>query len=42
MERVGVSTGVPNIPAIRLYESIGFEIVNQYLDYVKEIVDVSG
>ncbi len=35
MERVCVSTGVSNIPAIRLYESIGFEIVNQYLDYVK-------
>jgi ribosomal protein S18 acetylase RimI-like enzyme len=35
MDRVCVSTGVSNIPAIRLYESIGFEIVNQYLDYVK-------
>jgi mycothiol synthase len=35
MERVCVSTGVSNIPARRLYESIGFEIVNQYLDYVK-------
>jgi GNAT superfamily N-acetyltransferase len=35
MERACVSTGVSNIPAIRLYQSIGFEIVNQYLDYVK-------
>lgn len=35
MERACISTGVSNIPAIRLYESIGFEIVNQYLDYVK-------
>ncbi len=35
MERACVSTGVSNIPAIRLYESVGFEIVNQYLDYVK-------
>jgi mycothiol synthase len=35
MDRVCVSTGVPNIPAIRLYESVGFEVVNQYLDYVK-------
>jgi ribosomal protein S18 acetylase RimI-like enzyme len=35
MDRVCVSTGVSNIPAIRLYGSIGFEIVNQYLDYVQ-------
>lgn len=35
MERVCVSTGVSNIPAIRLYQSVGFEIMNQYLDYVK-------
>jgi ribosomal protein S18 acetylase RimI-like enzyme len=35
MERACVSTGVSNIPAIRLYQSIGFEIMNQYLDYVK-------
>ena len=35
MDRACVSTGVSNIPARRLYESIGFEIVNQYLDYVK-------
>jgi len=35
MDRVCISTGVSNVPAIRLYKSIGFEIVNQYLDYVK-------
>jgi ribosomal protein S18 acetylase RimI-like enzyme len=35
IQRTCVSTGVSNIPAIRLYESVGFEIVNQYLYYVK-------
>jgi ribosomal protein S18 acetylase RimI-like enzyme len=35
MERVSVSTGVSNTPALRLYESIGFKVVNKYLDYVK-------
>ena len=35
MNRVCVSTGVSNVPAKQLYESIGFEIVNRYLDYVK-------
>jgi ribosomal protein S18 acetylase RimI-like enzyme len=35
MDRVCISTGVSNVPAIRLYESVGFEIVNQYLDYVR-------
>jgi ribosomal protein S18 acetylase RimI-like enzyme len=35
MERACVSTGVRNLPAIRLYESIGFKTVNQYLDYTK-------
>jgi ribosomal protein S18 acetylase RimI-like enzyme len=34
MERVCVSTGVRNTPAKNLYQSIGFKIVNQYLDYV--------
>jgi mycothiol synthase len=34
MKRVSVSTGVSNTPAIRLYESVGFRIVNQYLEYV--------
>lgn len=35
MNRVCVSTGVSNTAAIRLYESIGFKIVNRYLEYVK-------
>ena len=35
MERACVSTGVSNTPARNLYESIGFKIVNKYLDYVK-------
>jgi mycothiol synthase len=35
MDRVCVSTGVSNTPALRLYESIGFRIVNRYLDYVQ-------
>jgi ribosomal protein S18 acetylase RimI-like enzyme len=35
MDRVCVSTGVSNTPALRLYESLGFKMVNKYLDYVK-------
>ena len=35
MNRVSVSTGVSNTPAIRLYESVGFKIVNTYLEYIK-------
>jgi len=35
MNRVSVSTGVTNTPAIRLYESVGFRIVNKYLEFVK-------
>jgi ribosomal protein S18 acetylase RimI-like enzyme len=35
MDRMCISTGVSNTPAIRLYESIGFKIVNKYLEYVK-------
>lgn len=35
MNRVCISTGVSNTPATRLYESIGFKIVNQCLDYVQ-------
>ena len=34
MNRVSVSTGVSNEPALRLYESVGFRIVNQYIEYV--------
>ncbi len=33
MDRVCVSTGVSNVSAKQLYQSIGFEIVNRYLDY---------
>jgi mycothiol synthase len=36
MDRVCVSTGDSNTPALRLYESIGFKIVNKYLEYVKK------
>ena len=35
MDRVCVSTGITNTPARNLYESIGFRIVNKYLDYAK-------
>ncbi len=35
MDRVCISTGESNTPARRLYESIGFEIVNKYLEYEK-------
>jgi len=35
MDRVCVSTGVSNAPALRLYESVGFKIVNRYLEYAK-------
>jgi mycothiol synthase len=38
MNRVCISTGISNTPARQLYESIGFTVVNQYLDYVKEAV----
>jgi ribosomal protein S18 acetylase RimI-like enzyme len=37
MNRVCISTGISNTPALRLYESVGFKIVNKYLDYVKEL-----
>jgi ribosomal protein S18 acetylase RimI-like enzyme len=35
MDRACVSTGETNTPARRLYESVGFRVVNRYLDYVK-------
>jgi mycothiol synthase len=35
MDRVCVSTGSTNLPALRLYESVGFKIVNEYLEYLK-------
>jgi ribosomal protein S18 acetylase RimI-like enzyme len=37
MDRVCVSTGETNTPARRLYESVGFRVVNRYLDYVKPV-----
>jgi GNAT superfamily N-acetyltransferase len=37
MERVCISTGISNTPARNLYESIGFRVVNQYLDFTKPI-----
>jgi mycothiol synthase len=37
MDRVSVSTGVSNEPAIRLYESVGFKIVNQYNEYLRPV-----
>jgi ribosomal protein S18 acetylase RimI-like enzyme len=36
MDRVCVSTGFSNEPAQNLYRSVGFEIVNCYLDYTKK------
>jgi GNAT superfamily N-acetyltransferase len=33
MNRVCISTGISNTPALNLYESIGFKVVNRYLDY---------
>ena len=35
MDRVCISTGVSNVPARQLYGSIGFKVVNRYLDYVR-------
>jgi ribosomal protein S18 acetylase RimI-like enzyme len=37
MDRACISTGVSNMPARRLYESVGFRVVNQYLDYVQAV-----
>ncbi len=37
MNRVCVSTGLTNLPAIRLYESVGFRPVNRYIEYVKPL-----
>jgi len=39
MQRVSVSTGVSNTPAMQLYESVGFKIVNKYLEYVQVVED---
>ena len=35
MDRVCVSTGESNIPARRLYESVGFAVQNRYIEYIK-------
>jgi ribosomal protein S18 acetylase RimI-like enzyme len=35
MQRVSVSTGLTNAPALGLYQSLGFKIVNQYFEYLK-------
>jgi mycothiol synthase len=35
MNRVCVSTGISNTAARNLYESVGFRVVNQYLDYAR-------
>jgi len=35
MNRVCVSTGVSNEPALRLYESIGFKVMNKRIEYIK-------
>jgi GNAT superfamily N-acetyltransferase len=35
MERVCISTGILNTPALQLYQSIGFIPENKYLDYIK-------
>ena len=35
MNRVCVSTGISNTAARNLYESVGFSVVNHYLDYVR-------
>jgi mycothiol synthase len=35
MERACVSTGMKNAPAIALYQSLGFTIVNQYLEFIR-------
>jgi mycothiol synthase len=36
MDRVCISTGIDNTPAFNLYASLGFEVDNRYLDYVRE------
>ena len=35
MDRVCISTGEDNTPALNLYTSIGFKVVNHYLDYLQ-------
>jgi ribosomal protein S18 acetylase RimI-like enzyme len=33
MDRVCISTGITNTPARQLYESLGFTVANQSLDF---------
>jgi ribosomal protein S18 acetylase RimI-like enzyme len=35
MDRVCISAVETNTAAVRLYESVGFKIVNKYLNYVQ-------
>jgi len=42
VERVSVSTGVTNEPAMRLYGSVGFKVVNKFLEYVKKASHSGG
>jgi mycothiol synthase len=35
MDRVCISTGISNAPALNLYTSLGFVVVNRYLDYTR-------
>ncbi len=35
MDRVCISTGISNTPALNLYASLGFRVENRYLDYVR-------
>jgi mycothiol synthase len=35
MDRVCISTGISNTPALNLYRSLGFEVVNKYLDFMQ-------
>ena len=42
MNRACISTGVSNTPARELYTSIGFRIVNKYLDYVRTVTGGPG
>jgi ribosomal protein S18 acetylase RimI-like enzyme len=37
MDRVCVSTGEPNVAARGLYESVGFRIVNRYVEYARPL-----
>jgi ribosomal protein S18 acetylase RimI-like enzyme len=37
MDRVCVSTGEPNAAARGLYESVGFRIVNRYVEYARPL-----